>query len=105
MTLDKDMRVDGQSIGIVKDKETATYVDYFFEADLWYKDPRIQGRFMKIGECRGLFRFAKETLGAELLFSMVGDDAGSRFGKAASKVLKEFRSTGSWPDHVQFASG
>lgn len=105
MKLDENMRVDGQSIGIVKDKETASFVDYFFEADLWCKDPRFESRFMKIGECRGLFRFDTDTLGAELLFPMVGDDAGSRFGKAASKVLKGFRSTGLWPDRAQFASG
>jgi len=105
MKLDEDMRVDGQSIGIVKDRETPTCIDYFFEADLWCKDPRFQSRFMKVGECRGLFRLEKETLSAKLLFPMAGDDAGSRFGKAASKVLKEFRSTGSWPDRTQFASG
>lgn len=105
MKLDEEMRVDGQSIGIVKDKETATCIDYFFEADLWCKDPRFHSRFMKIGECRGLFRFDRETLSAELLFPMVGDDAGKRFGKAATKVLKEFRSTGSWPDRAHFASG
>lgn len=105
MKLDESMRVDGQSIGIVKDKETASFVDYFFETDLWDKDPRFESRFMKIDECRGLFRFDTETLVAELLFPMVGDDAGSRFGKAAMKVLKEFRSTGSWPDRAQFASG
>lgn len=105
MELDKDMRVDGQSIGIVKDKETSTCIDYFFEADVWCKDPRFQSRYIKIGECRGLFRLDKETLRAELLFPMAGDDAGSRFGKASSKVLKEFRSTGSWPDRTQFASG
>jgi hypothetical protein len=105
MKLDEDMRVDGQSIGIAKDKETSTCIDYFFDADLWCKDPRFQNRSMKIGKCRGLFRLNKETLSAELLFPMVGDDAGSRFGKAASRVLKEFRSSGSWPDRTQFASG
>ena len=105
MKLDGDMRVDEQSIGIVKDKETSTCIDYFFEADLWCKDPRFQSRFMKIGECRGLFRLDKETLGVELLFPMSGDDSGSRFGKAATKVLKEFRSTGSWPERSHFASG
>lgn len=41
MKLGEDMRVDGQNIGIVKDKETAAYIDYFFEADLWGKDPRF----------------------------------------------------------------
>lgn len=105
MELVEDTRVDGQHIGIVKDKETAAYVDFFFEADVWCKDPRFQGRFIKIGQCRGLFRFDRETLDAELLFPMIGDDAGSRFSKAASKVLKEFRSTGLWPDRTQFASG
>jgi len=105
MNLEKDMRVDAQSIATIRDNETAGCIDYLFEADLWCKDPRFQNRSMKIGECRGLLRFDKETLGAELLFPMSGDDAGSRFGKAASKVLKEFRSTGCWPDRIQFASG
>jgi len=105
MKLDEGMRVDGQSIGIVKDNETPTCTDYFFDADLWCADPRFQSRFMKVGECRGLFRFNKETLSAELLFPMAGDDAGSRFSKASAKVLKEFHSTGSWPDRTQFASG
>jgi hypothetical protein len=105
MKRDNDMPVNGQSIGIIKDKETATFVDYFFESDLWCKDPRFQSWAMKIGECRGLFRVDRETLGTELLFRMVGDDAGSRFDKAPSKVLKEFHITGSWPDRTQFASG
>jgi hypothetical protein len=105
MKLDENMRVDRQSIGIVKDKETAGFVDYFFGADLWCNDPRFESRVMKIGKCRGLFRFDRETLGAERLFPMLGDDAGSGFGKAASKVLKELRSTGSWPERAQFASG
>jgi hypothetical protein len=105
MKLEESMRVDGQSIGIVRDKQTSAYVDYFFEADLWYTDPRFQSRFMKIGICRGLFRFDKETLSAELLFPMVGDEAGRRFNNAASKVLKEFRSTRAWPEITAFASG
>lgn len=33
MKLDDNMRVDGQSIRIIKDKDTVTFVDYFFEAD------------------------------------------------------------------------
>lgn len=105
MKLDDNMRVDGQSIRIIKDKDTVTFVDYFFEADFWCKNPRFQSRSMKTGECRGLFRVDRETLGAELLLPMVGDDAGSRFDKAASKVLKKFHITGSWPDRTQFASG
>ena len=105
MKLSEQMRLDGQSIDIVKDKETPACVDYFFEADVWCDDPRAQGRGMKIGTCRGLFRVDKETLHAALLLSMGGDDAGSRFGKAASKVLKAFHSSGSWPDRTQFAAG
>ena len=105
MKLSKELRVGGQSIDIVKDKETPTCVDYFFEADVWCDDPRFPSRAMKIGTCRGLFRFDKKTLHAELLFSMAGDDAGSRFGKAAAKVRKEYRSSGSWPDRTQFAAG
>lgn len=99
------MRVDGQSIGIVKDKEISTCIGYFFEADLWGKYLRFQSRPMKIGEYRRLLRLDKETLGAKLLYPMAGDDAGSRFDKAISKVLKEFRSTGFLPDRTQFASG
>lgn len=105
MKLDEDMRLDSQSIGIVKDKETPTCIEYFFEAELWCKDPRSQRRFMKIGECRGLFRLDRETLSVQLLFPMAGDEDGSRFDKAVLKVLKEFRSTGSWPNRTQFASG
>lgn len=103
--LNEDMRVDGQSIGIFKDEETSTCVDYFFEADLRCRDPRFQSRFMKVGTCRGLFRYDKVTLGAELLFPMPGDDSGSRFDKAAFKVLKEFRTNGFWPVGTQFAAG
>lgn len=105
MKLDEHMRVDGQTIGMIKDKETSAWIDYFFAADVWCKDPRFQSRFMKIGECRGLFRIDKVTLGAELLFPMAGDEAGSRFDKAALKVLEAFGATGSWPDRIQFASG
>lgn len=100
-----DMRVDGQSIGIFKDKETSGFIDYFFVADLWCKDPRYENRHMLAGECRGLLRFDKEALSVELLFPMAGDESGSRFSKAASKVLEELRSSGQWPERTQYASG
>ncbi|MET3117773.1 hypothetical protein AAKU64_001993 [Undibacterium sp. GrIS 1.8] len=105
MKLAGDMRVDGQSIGILKDKETSGCIDYFFVADLWCKDPRYESRHMFARECRGLFRFDKGTLDVELLFPMAGDESGSRFNKAASKVLKEFRSNGQWPERTQYALG
>jgi hypothetical protein len=47
MKLDQGMRVDGQSIAIVKDKETPICMEYFFETDLWCEDPRFQSRPMK----------------------------------------------------------
>lgn len=105
MNLTDDMRVDAQSIGMLKDRETDRFVDYFFIANLWCKDPRYESRHMQAGECRGLFRFDKATLGVELLFPMPGDDSGRRFEKAAWKVLKEYRENGEWPKGTQFASG
>jgi sarcosine oxidase delta subunit len=105
MKLAEDMRVDAQSIGIIKDKETAQFVDYFFIANLWCKDPRYESRHMQAGECRGFFRFDKATLSAELLFPMAGDESEKRFEKAAWKVLSEFRATAEWPKGTQFASG
>jgi hypothetical protein len=105
MKLAEDMRVDAQSIGILKDKETARCVDYFFVATLWCKDPRYETRHMLAGECRGLFRVSKESLDAELLLPMLGDESGKRFEKAAWKVLKEFRANGEWPKGTQYASG
>lgn len=99
------MRLDGQCIGIIKDKETENYVDYFFVTDLICKDPRFVNRNMIAGECRGLFRIDKKTLDAELIFSMVGDAAEKVFHKAAFKVLKEFRLNGNWPNNTQFVSG
>lgn len=105
MKLNQEMRVDSQSIGIFRDRETSACVDYFFVADLWCKDPRYASRYMKAGECRGLLRFDKETLAAELLFPMTGDEAGSRFNKAVAKILEHVRTDGCWPDRTQFASG
>ena len=105
MKLTEDMRVDAQSIGMLKDKETDGFVDYFFIANLWCKDPRYESRHMLAGECRGLFRFDKNTLDAELLLPMPGDDSGTRFEKAAWKVVKEYRANGEWPKGTQYASG
>lgn len=105
MKLTEDMRLDAQSIGILKDRETGTIVDYFFIAILWCRDPRYESRHMRAGECRGLFRFDKITLDAELLLAMPGDDSGHRFEKAAWKVLKEYRVSGEWPSGTQYASG
>jgi hypothetical protein len=105
MKLTEDMRVDAQSIGMLKDKETDRFVDYFFLANLWCKDPRYESCHMQAGECRGLFRFYKNTLDVELLLPMPGDDSGTRFGKAARKVLKEYRANGEWPKCTQYASG
>lgn len=90
---------------MLKDEESDGFVDYFFIATLWCKDPRYESRHMQAGECRGLFRFDKTTLDAELLLPMLGDDSGTRFKKAALKVVKEYRENGEWPKSTQYASG
>ena len=105
MKLTESMHVDDQSIGVLKDKETPHCIDYFFIANLWCRDPRYVRRNMLAGECRGLLRFDKQTLQVELLFPMFGDDNRRRFNAAASRVLKEFRSNGYWPEETQHASG
>lgn len=81
------MRVDEQSIGMLKDKETDGFVDYFFIANLWCKAPRYESHHMQAGECRGLFRFDKNILDVELLLPMPGDDSGTRFKKLCGKSL------------------
>jgi hypothetical protein len=100
-----DVRVDGMSMAILKDKETSTDVDYFFVADAWCADPRYKSRHMLVGQRRGLLRFDKETLEAMLLYPMAGDAKDKRFTKAVGKVLSERQASGAWPEKTQYVAG
>jgi hypothetical protein len=105
MSAVEDVRVDGMSMAILKDKETSTEVDYFFIADAWCADPRYKSRHMLVGQRRGLLRFNKETLEATLLYPMAGDTGDNRFMTVAGKVLKERQASGAWPEKTQYAAG
>jgi hypothetical protein len=105
MTRAEGARIDGMCMFILKDKETSADIDYVFVADVWCKDPRYKSRQMLAGQSRGLLRFNKKTLEAELLLSMPGDLSDKSFSKAASKILKEFQTTGQWPERTQYAAG
>ena len=105
MTAPEDVRVDGMSLAILRDKETSTEVDYFFVADVWCPDPRYKSRYMLVGQRRGLLRFNKQTLEATLLHPMDGDTGDKRFTKVAGKVLKERQASGVWPEKAQYAAG
>lgn len=105
MTTGEGARIDGMSLLILKDKETSVDIDYVFVADVWCQDPRYKSRQMLAGQSRGLLRFDKKTLDAELLLPMAGDASGKNFNKAASKILKEFRATAQWPEKTQYAAG
>ncbi|MGJ7498313.1 hypothetical protein ACSFA8_25060 [Variovorax sp. RT4R15] len=99
------LRLDAMSLGILREKETAEFVDYVFIADVWGEDPRGKGRLMLTGQQRGLFRVDKASSRATLLRPMVGDEGGRRFEKAAHKVTSERLRTGSFPEASQYASG
>lgn len=98
-------RLDGMCIFILKDKEHTSSVDYFFACEVHEKDPRFRGRYMNTGQRRGLFRIAKATLDAELLWPMDLDREGKCFQRAAGKVMKEFQETGAFPEKTAFQSG
>lgn len=98
-------RLDGMSIGILRDADAVAHVDYFYIADLWSPDPRFKSRQMIVGQSRGLFRVDKQSLNVELLYAATGDHSGQCFNKAASKVLREFRAVGIWLEKTQYAAG
>ena len=91
-------------IGIIKDSQTKDYADYFFEADVWDKDPRYTSRSMRVGTNRGLMRLYKESGQIELLQPMPEDVDDRRFSRAAAK-LREHWEAGEIPEATQFASG
>ena len=96
--------VDWQSIGILLDKDKPAYADYFFEADVWDKDPRFKSRAMIVGTNRGLMRLHKDSGEIELLQPMPEDDNEKRF-TSASRVLKRHWEAGEIPSATQFACG
>jgi len=100
-----DERLDWMSLGILRDKETADFVDYVFIADVWDRDPRFESRNMLVGQRRGLFRIDKTSAQATLLRPMLGDDAGRRFLAASSKVKREHDHLLRYPEATQFACG
>jgi hypothetical protein len=103
--MNEEFYVDSMSLAVLKDNETNEDVDYVFIADVWGKDPRRVQRQMIVGQNRGLFRLHKTSMQVELLRAMAGDVGNKRFHNAAAKVLREFQSTGIFPDVTQFASG
>ncbi len=97
-------RLDLQCIGIVRDAENPDFEDYFFEADVWDKDPRFRSRWMVVGVNRGLMRLHKNSGSVELLQPMPEDDGDQRFGRASSRIMKHWE-LGEVPEKTMFASG
>ena len=93
--------VDSMCIAIIRDKQTEDHADYFFEADVWDKDPRFTSRSMKVGTSRGLMRLHKESGEIELLQSMPEDDEDRRFRRAATRLRKHWEA-GEIPEATQF---
>ena len=96
--------VDWMSIGIIKDKETEDFVDYFFFSDVWDKDPRFANRRMIVGQNRGLLRLEKESGSIELLAPMPEDRDARRFRKAALSLAKHWNK-GEFPDATSYCCG
>jgi hypothetical protein len=96
--------IDWQSIGILLDNDKSAYADYFFEADVWDKDPRYKARSMRVGTNRGLMRLHKDSGVIELLQPMPEDDDEKRFRSASSKLAKHWKA-GEIPKATQFACG
>ena len=100
-----DVRLDGMSIFIQKDRESADSVDYFFACDVHERDPRYKSRLLCSGQRRGLFRIAKDDLSAKLLFPMELDAKEKCFGNAATKIVSLFKTEGQFPEKAQYAAG
>jgi hypothetical protein len=98
-------RLDGMSIYVERDSETAEHVDYFFVCDVRDRDPRYKSRWMVVGQRRGLFRIRKANNVAELLAPMEFDQAGKCFLRASSKVLAVLGEVGEFPAKTQVAIG
>lgn len=96
--------VDWQCIGILLDKDKSEYADYFFEADVWDKDPRFKSRSMKVGLNRGLMRLHKDSGEIDLLQPMPEDNDNRRFRSAAMKLKKHWQA-GEIPKATQLACG
>ena len=96
--------LDWMCIGILLDKDKSEYSDYFFEADVWDKDPRFKSRSMRVGTNRGLMRLHKDSGEIELLQAMPEDHDKKRFKSAATK-LKTHWEAGEIPKATQFACG
>ena len=91
--------IDSDCIIMVKDFESKAYVDYFFEADVWDKDPRFESKWMVVGVNRGLMRLYKNIGSVELLQSMPEDENNRRFNCASSRI-KQLWELDSFPDET-----
>jgi hypothetical protein len=96
--------LDWMCIGILLDNDKSEYADYFFEADVWDKDPRFKSRSMRVGTNRGLMRLHKDSGEIELLQAMPEDHDEKRFRSAAAKLKKHWEA-GEIPKATQFACG
>jgi hypothetical protein len=100
-----EARLDGMSILIEKDRETADFADYFFLCDVYARDPRYKSRHMRTGQRRGLFRISKADLSVKLLYPMELDAGERCFQRAAGKVLGLYKTENRLPEKAQFAAG
>jgi hypothetical protein len=100
-----EIHLDGMSIFIKKDKESRSFVDYFFMCDVYEKDPRSKSRLICTGQRKGLFRVQKSDLNIELLFPMDLDVQGRCFNRAAGKIMSIYHTENNFPDNAQFVSG
>ena len=97
-------RLDWMCILLVLNKEKEGFADYFFETDVWDKDPRFMSRSMKVGTNRGLLRLNKESGQIELLQPMPEDDREQIFSRAARKI-KQHWDNDELPEKTMYASG
>ena len=96
--------MDRQCIGILLATEKDSHADYFFEANVWDKDPRFRSRSMIVGINRGLMRLHKRAGDIELIQAMPEDTDNRRFQRAASRLRQHWENN-ELPRATQFACG
>lgn len=102
--VDTVRRLDSQCVTLIRDSDKPDTVDYFFESDVWDKDPRFRSRWMIVGVNRGLLRLSKKTGEIELLQPMSEDVENKRFHRASRRITQHWQ-VGETPERTQFACG
>jgi len=96
-------RLDWQSVGIVKIRETKVLVEYRIFANIYDHDPRFRSKSICIGSSSAIYRLTKNTGDVEVVYPLEYDDG--KIHLKAKNILKNIYKNKDYPKTLGWALG